>query len=152
MYDRAFLFLVAWLLFLTDAVLAADQRGLTDRRNFRGNLQLYSYDINLPDSGYDAYATAIGGRIGYKALLYYRFGAKLEYSGARSGRPKWRIWLTRTDYTDIAEGDFFSTYAHHCQDFNINTSAYLRWARIDNDGQDDASVVRLSLQQRFLPV
>ncbi len=55
-----------------------------DLRNFRGDVQLYTYDINLPGSDYDAYATAIGGRLGYKTGPYYRFGIELEYAGSHA--------------------------------------------------------------------
>ncbi len=55
-----------------------------DLRNFRGDLQLYTYDINLPGSDNDAYATAIGGRLGYKTGPHYRFGIELEYAGSHA--------------------------------------------------------------------
>ena len=63
---------------------AASAESLTDRRNFRGNAQLYYYGIETPDASADAYATSLGGRLGYKSHLYYRFGIEAEYAGSNA--------------------------------------------------------------------
>ncbi|WP_345976379.1 OprD family outer membrane porin [Sulfurimonas sp. HSL3-7] len=81
MWSRTlFLFLIPLSLWAD----TADEKSLTDRRNFRGDLQLYTYIIDQPGQVNDAYATALGGSLGYKSHLFYRFGMELEYSGSHA--------------------------------------------------------------------
>jgi len=84
MLFRVLLLCISTLLLWGDEASVPGTKSLTDRRNFHGNVQLYNYDINLPGSEYDAYATALGGRLGYKTHLYYRFGIELEYAGSHA--------------------------------------------------------------------
>ncbi|MCJ7765366.1 MAG: OprD family porin [Thiovulaceae bacterium] len=84
MLFKLFLFFLLPLLLWGTEHATTDAESLTDRQNFRGDVQLFTYDINLPGSEYDAYATALGGRLGYKTLLYYLFGIELEYAGSNA--------------------------------------------------------------------